>query len=587
MIHGVYANKPSFHPVEFKTGLNIIVAERTETSTQRDTRNGLGKSTLIEIIDFCLGSNARRGRGLCIAPLADWSFTLDITLAGNRVRVTRAVESPNRIVIDGPTSGWMEQPDIDRSTGERVFNLRRWKTLLGWSLFGVHRDYATMKYKPSYRSLISYFIRRGPDAYTTPFSHFRQQATWDVQLHIAFLLGLNWEYAARWQELRDQEQALKAMEQAIKTGAIENVIGTLGELEAERVQLEDQLDKERQALKTFRVHPQYEEVQARADQLTREIHDLANRNITDRRKLSRYKEAVANETPPPDSQVERLYEEVGLVFPDTLKKTLAEAKVFHKQIIENRKAFLESELARLERELADRDEQIRKLTEERATVLEILKSHGALQEFASLQERHLETKERLERVRSHISEVKNISARKRDIKIAKVELMKAAEQDYEERREKWSAAVRLFNENSRALYETPGHLIINISESGYKYNVDIQRSGSEGIAKMKIFCFDLVLSQLWSRNKDRIDFLIHDSIIFDGVDSCQRALALERAAEVSNRCNTQYICALNSDMVPYSDFKDEFKFDDHVRLTLTDKDPSGSLLGIRFQRPGR
>jgi len=585
MIHGVYANKPSFHSVEFTPGLNVIVAERTDISTQRDTRNGLGKSTLIEIIHFCLGSSAKRGKGLLIPDLAGWEFTLDITVAGNRVRATRAVDNPNRVIIDGPTSGWIEQPD-DGLIG-RVLHVNKWKKVLGWGLFGLQEHHEDHKHRPSYRSLISYFIRKGPDAYIDPFRYFRSQKEGHIQLHIAFLLGLNWEYAARWQELREQEQALKAMKQAIKTGAIEHFIGTIGELEAERVQLEDQLDKERQALETFRVHPQYEDLQARADQLTRELHELANRNITDRRKLSRYKEAIANETPPPDSQVERLYEEVGLVFPDTLKKTLAEAKEFHKQIIENRKAFLESEVNRLERQLADRDEHIRKLTEERAVVMEILKSHGALQELTILQERYLEMKERLERVRSQISEIKNITARKRDIKMAKVELMKAAEQDHEERREKWSTAVRLFNENSRALYETPGSLIIDISESGYKYDVEIQRSGSEGIAKMKIFCFDLMLSQLWSRNKDRIDFLIHDSIIFDGVDSRQRALALERAAEVSIGCNTQYICALNSDMVPYSDFKDDFKFDDHVRLTLTDKDPSGSLLGIRFQRPGR
>ena len=59
MIHRITANKSSFHPVEFTPGLNVVLADRTDTSTQKDTRNGLGKSTLIDIIDFCLGSNVR------------------------------------------------------------------------------------------------------------------------------------------------------------------------------------------------------------------------------------------------------------------------------------------------------------------------------------------------------------------------------------------------------------------------------------------------------------------------------------------------------------------------------------------------
>ena len=55
MIHSVTADRPSFKTVELKPGFNVILAERTKESTKKDSRNGLGKSTLIEIIHFCLG----------------------------------------------------------------------------------------------------------------------------------------------------------------------------------------------------------------------------------------------------------------------------------------------------------------------------------------------------------------------------------------------------------------------------------------------------------------------------------------------------------------------------------------------------
>jgi len=57
MIYSVKSDKSSFKKIDFQPGFNIILAERTKESTKKDSRNGLGKSTLIEIIHFCLGAN--------------------------------------------------------------------------------------------------------------------------------------------------------------------------------------------------------------------------------------------------------------------------------------------------------------------------------------------------------------------------------------------------------------------------------------------------------------------------------------------------------------------------------------------------
>lgn len=589
MIHVITANRQSFHPVQFSSGLNVILAERTDISTQKDTRNGLGKSTLIDIINFCLGSRVTKGKGLSIGPLAGWEFTLELTLAGKRVKVSRAIDSPNRFIITGDTTGWIEQPDIDRETGERVFNLERWKTLLGWSLFGIPRTNDTLKYKPTYRSLVSYFLRRGADAYADPFRHSRQQQPWDVQLHTGYLLGINWENASKWQELKNQEKGIKAIGEAIKTGVMEGAWGTVGELEAKRIQLEEQVNRESSALQNFKVYPQYEAVQDEVDQITSEIHQLTNENISERRRLTRYKESVAIEKLPSDIALDQLYKETGIVFSDLVRQTLAEAKEFHSKIIKNRRSFLETEIKRLERRIEKRDEKVKELTESRAISLDILNTHGALQEMTKLQDRHTEICGKLDRVRARISEIKGLTTRKRDVNIQKMELAKIAEQDHEQRRDIWAIPVRLFNDNSQALYKTPGRLIIDITESGFKYDVEISRSGSEGVGKMKVFCFDLMLLQLAAMPKSsaRLDFLVHDSGLYDGVDERQRALALERAHKVTEKTETQYICTLNSDMVPRAEFSESFDFDKHVRLTLTDKSPSDSLLGFHFERPGK
>ena len=99
MIHEIYANKSTFKRVQFTKGLNVIIADRQEDSDEKKTVNSRGKSTLISIINFCLGSNTS-SNVLRADELIEWSFTIDITLLNTRVRATRSVDNPNRIFLD-------------------------------------------------------------------------------------------------------------------------------------------------------------------------------------------------------------------------------------------------------------------------------------------------------------------------------------------------------------------------------------------------------------------------------------------------------------------------------------------------------
>ena len=130
--------------------------------------------------------------------------------------------------------------------------------------------------------------------------------------------------------------------------------------------------------------------------------------------------------------------------------------------------------------------------------------------------------------------------------------------------------------------KAPGVLSIDVSKTGFKFGVSIERSGSHGISNMKIFCYDLTLAQIWAQKQPSPGFLIHDSILFADVDERQKALALELAAKESERLDFQYICTMNSDTIPRNDFSKSFAFDNYVRLKLSDATNDGGLLGTRF-----
>jgi len=90
MILKVRSNKSSFKEVCFQSGFNVILAERTKESTKKDSRNGLGKTTLLEIIHFCLGSSAKRGHGIMVPELDGWIFIVDMLLADIPVTASRS-----------------------------------------------------------------------------------------------------------------------------------------------------------------------------------------------------------------------------------------------------------------------------------------------------------------------------------------------------------------------------------------------------------------------------------------------------------------------------------------------------------------
>ncbi|NSZ19718.1 DUF2326 domain-containing protein [Agrobacterium vitis] len=581
MIRAVRANQKGFHAAAFKAGVNLVLADRSSAAGDKDTTNALGKSTLIEIIDFCLASNPSPGKGLRIEALQGWAFTLELTIGGNDVAVTRSPDAPGFFAVEGSTVGWPVQPAPNKD-GMPGLDTKKWRAVLAWALFGISDLASESGYKPSARSLLSYFVRNQAIAYNTPFKHFDNQKTWDIQVHNAFLLGLNWEKAATWQQLKDQKNALDALKQAIKTGAVDGELASLGELEAERLRLTTQLEREREALSSFRVLPQYREIEAQANILTSEIHGLVNANIVDKRRLERYRESVVNEDAPTADRLEALYNEAGIALPGAVRKTLADARAFNEKIVANRREFIASEITALEAAVVNRDAQVVTLTDRRAGYLGALAGQGALEELTHLQELHAATRLKVDELTNRITQLRQMTTKSDTIKVETVALKRATILDYEERRAVWSQALSLFSEFSEALYNAAGRLVIDIDDTGYKFDVEIAGSPSEGISKMKIFCYDLMLISFARQRGLGIDFLIHDSTIFDGVDPRQRAHALELAAAMSAKYGFQYICTLNTDMVPINDFSADFDFASLVRMRLTDTDPSGSLLGFRY-----
>ncbi len=582
MIRAVRCDQKSFREVLFEKGFNVILAERTEESTEKDSRNGTGKTSLIEIIHFCLGAKINPKTTLRTKELEDWTFMLDITLRGKEYTVCRNTSHPSNVRIEGDFTDWPLKPIHNDKENIYTMGTREWRSLLGYLLFDLPIT-TDRKYVPTFRSLISYFVRHGVGGFQSPFKHFPQQREWDIQVHNTYLLGLNWEYASDFQIIKDKEKILQNLRNAASQGLLTGFVGSLGELEAERVRLEEKIDEAEEQLRSFRVHPQYYDIEEEANILTGKIHDITNRYTLNKQILRKYEESIAEEKDISIGKVEQVYNETGLTFSEYVTKRLGEVIDFHRKVTDNRRNYLQSEIIRLSREIEKQRSQIKSLSDERRELLTILKTHGALEEHSRLQNRVTTLGQQLEEIRNRIENLKRFEEGKSSLKIEKQSLLQDARRDFEERRVQRDKAISLFNRNSERLYAEPGMLSLDITETGYKFNVDIKRARSQGIGYMKVFCYDLMLIQLRAVYQDMPGLLIHDSTVYDGVDERQIAKAMELAAEETEKRGFQYICAINSDCVPYSSFSNKFRtdFEKFVRIELTDEE-DGCLFGIRF-----
>ena len=166
----------------------------------------------------------------------------------------------------------------------------------------------------------------------------------------------------------------------------------MGELQATRVRFEKTAAAEESYLRSFKVHPLYKEIEREANELTRDIRQLTDERYSTTQLLDYYRSNVATDENPGDDNVAELYEEAQVALPGLVKKRIEDVIAsFNATLIENRRRYLADEIIRLEAVIKQSDLRLAELSNARAERMTVLASHGALDEFVSLQHRHSDT----------------------------------------------------------------------------------------------------------------------------------------------------------------------------------------------------
>jgi uncharacterized protein YydD (DUF2326 family) len=330
----------------------------------------------------------------------------------------------------------------------------------------------------------------------------------------------------------------------------------------------------------FRVLPQYVEIEAEADQLTAQFNNLANANIVDAGTIRDLETAMQSEAPPPIDELESIYAEAGVSLPGVAIKRYDEVRSFHESVIRNRRDYLAGELDAAKQRVLNRDKEKQRIDERRSELMNLLKSHGALDQFSKHQAETVHTE--VESLRQRFAAAEQLEGTKNELDIERNRLTLRLRRDFAEQKQRLSEAILAFEETSKRLYESAGSMNVEETANGPELEFPMQGSRSKGIKNMQIFCFDMMLMRLCAERGTGPGFLVHDSHLFDGVDGRQIVSALKVGAETAEELGFQYIVTMNEDDA-FKETAEGFNVHDHtLSVVLTDAKEDGGLFGFRF-----
>lgn len=587
MIRSLSSTDKRFKDLAFRPGLNIVLADTTEESGEKDSRNGSGKSSLVRLLHFLLGGNAPSTKGTFVLDpaLVATMFALQVDLGGECVTVARSGASPNDHFVGVGDDASPPVLPIDAEGGlpegwEKI-NLTRWRQRIATQWFALEPDQP--RFSPSPRSLLSYLIRREENGgFATPFRHNYQQTSADQQVNLSYLLELDCETPRAFEEVRREVKSAEALRKAVREGSLGEAVGTAAELRSELAIARDKARTLRERAAQFRVVDEYRTLEAEANDITRQLRNLRDGDAIDEDLLADVNEALAAEVPPGTEELDRLWAQVGIVLPDLVRSTYDQVTAFHESIIQNRRIHLERERQLAEERIAARREQQRSLDARRGQIMDVLDSGGALEQFALLESEHSRVEadvrdlERRYELTERLENTKAFADRQRQ------DLLVQLKGDHHDRSEALDRAIVMFETCSRELYgEGRGHLVIGATDNGPTFDVEVTGKGSVGIDNMQILCFDFTVATLLSQRDTGPRVLVHDSHIFDGVDERQVQAALSLGSRLADEHGFQYIVTMNSDRMPEP--TDSFDLTPYINdVVLTDGGDDGGLFGFRF-----
>ena len=366
----IYAETGLFDEVKFSMGFNLIKGIYTKSPEEHSELNGIGKSTLVRLIDFALLSKEGQNYfDINQHPfLKGHSVTLEFEDEGVTYFVKRDFAEPGEARF-GKSMDSMEEYS--------VVDLR---VVLGSIFFGKD-DYKGAFENNWFRSLIKFFIkddinhheRKDPLKFIST-----HKSNFETYVYNLFLLGLPNKAVYDFSVLKTKTDDLNKMRTRANRRIKEETGKKIGELSSEINILDKKINSFQESLDKFEFLSSYEDVERELISISSQISQLLNQLTPIEKSLSEYKKSYEYEIEIDTRKISKLYSEVKIVFGEAVKKQLDDVVSFRKRLAENRKKFLANKEIELSAKIEELKKQIAAFEKKRSTFYKLLDEKKAL-----------------------------------------------------------------------------------------------------------------------------------------------------------------------------------------------------------------
>lgn len=572
----IYSNKKQEFPdIEFKSGLNVIFASVSKDSDKKSSHS-LGKTTLIDILDFCLLKQISKEHILKKSCFNDFEFFLEIQCELNRfITIKRPVSGKISITATNEgvrfqsvdTSNWDYQELAFKKAKENLNRLICPKPILESGF--------------NYRNGLRYCFRKQTQYENTFKVNNSRESDASWASYLASTIGINYRAVEEKYELNKRVESLK---NAINE--VNNLPADSGQsLEAEITQIEAAVGRMRIELDKFDFKKADENVSKELiDDVSENVSSMVSTIYSLDQRISAIDKSLQAEFTFEMNKVLSLFEEVQIYFPEDLTKSYEDLIRINQDMSIGRKERLVKTKRSI---LNERNETSKKLSAERARQQEltaVLLQKDAFEKYKKLQGRLTTEESRVAVLKERLARIDLATELGDKLEQAESEKNKSAKRLEIATRvrgnEKLARAVTLFSElvdhilNFSAFFYTDTNKDGNIQ---FKVGLRDQTAINEGFSYTRVLSaiFDATLLVLHSE-EDFFRFCYHDGLL-ESLDDRLKFMLINEWRRVSIKHNLQFIITVLDSDLPLKDEKKEYFKESEIIRELHDRGADGRL----------
>jgi uncharacterized protein YydD (DUF2326 family) len=539
--------------INFKKGLNLIVDE-TLGDSDKATGNNVGKTTVLKLVDFCLGGNQKL---IYVDPETKREeYTLVKNFLIEHNVVIKLILKDN-LEDENSTEILIERNFLPRSKKIRKINGKdyteeEFELELTKLIFPEHTAE-----KPTFRQIISHNIRYKEESINYTLKNL-DKYTSDVEYETLMLFLLGCEFKGG--NLKQDILTKLKQEEVYKNRVSKNQTKTTYEttLSLLNGEIED-LNKRKSNLN---LNEHFEEDLNKLNmlkyQINRSSSEISNLNIRRDLIIEAGKELNSNVSNIDLQQLEIIYQQAAKYI-STIQKTFEELVQYHNQMIVEKIKFITKELPALEDSILEKNRQLTKLLlNEKTLSLEISKSDSFVDLEAIIGELNDKYRKKGE-YETIIQQLNEIDKTIEDLRIKLNEIDSSLfSDDFEQRvKNQINKFNRYFASVSNKLYGEQYALrydkIVNAKNQRlYVFNT-FNTNLSSGKKQGEIVCFDIAYTLFTDdENMPCLHFLLNDKkeLMHDN--------QLLRISEFVSDCNIQFVASILKDKLPKELNKEEY-----------------------------